>query len=124
MTIETKFKPRDHVWTVETSYDKYISTNTKCSFCNGTGRYKDSRCFARDGYRYKCIDGIIHKFELFHFCQERIVEDVLVTVNKWSTKTEYNFDNESYDESDIYATKEEAQVECDRRNVECNSPQQ
>lgn len=125
MTIETKYSPRDHVWTIHKDYNKYIPTGVKCSFCNGTGYAGDTRCFARDGYKSKCINGVINEIKIHHTYKERIIEEVNVSNDGYIIEIEYTLEKDNiYDESELYATEEEAKAECDRRNAECNSPQQ
>lgn len=133
MTIETKYSPRDHVWTIHKNY-KCIPTGVKCSFCNGTGYAGDTRCFARDGYKSKCTNGVINEIKIHHTYKERIIEAVNVFNDSYNIEIEYTLEKNSIydesefyavsDESELYATEEEAKAECDRRNAECNSPQQ
>lgn len=124
MTIETKFKPNDVVWYIDKSRYKAQSTDIPCSFCNGTGISEGKACTARTGF-FECRNGIIFKMTETYFYYKNIVEVVEMSADRWDIDISYRCDDDKYyDESELYATEEEAQAECDRRNAECNSPQQ
>lgn len=128
MTIETKFKPGDNIWIIHETYSEYASTGIKCSFCNGTGYVGKFRCLAArrvGGHTSKCVDGVIRKFRFQYSVKECAIEEIDIIVDVNGTNIEYTSESGNiYDESELYATEEEAKAECDRRNTECNSLQQ
>ena len=120
MTIETKFNIGDKAWSI---VGERIPRKTSymCPVCNGTGKMKifgNKKCDASifNG-AYRCKDGYLVAREYEYIAQKGVVSEIFIDVSKNSEQdVEYEIGNSIWDQKELYATEEEAQAECDRRN--------
>lgn len=120
MTIETKFNIGDKAWSIE---GERVSRKTPyiCPVCNGSGKMKifgNKKCDATifDG-AYRCENGYLSARKYEFIIQCGVISDIFIEVSKNSEHTiECTIGNSIWDQRELYATEEEAQAECDRRN--------
>lgn len=127
MTINTKFDIGDKIWYLDKAGEKIVVC--KCPVCNGTGSnllVKNIKCnlrFDDDLCKYKCVDGFIYRLStkfvpynatVYRITASKFEEDGNVTIEYGISDDWIYFEN--LKESDLFATKEEAQAECDKRN--------
>lgn len=120
MIIETKFNIGDKVWSIE---EERVSRKTPyiCPVCNGSGKMKifgDKKCDATifDG-AYRCENGYLSARKYEFTIQCGVISDIFIDVSKNSEHTvEYTIGFSIWHQGELYATEEEAQAECDRRN--------
>ena len=110
MEIRTKFNVGDKVWTIRQS-----EVAEKCPICNGKEKIKIKnkkyRCPECDG------DGYIRKLypEWVVFDRKREIKEIIIDIDR---ELIYSVEYNKYDAKDCFATKEQAQKECDRRNAQ------
>ena len=120
MTIETKFDIGDKAWSIE---GERVSRKTPyiCPVCNGSGKMKifgDKKCDATifDG-AYRCENGYLSARKYEFTIQRGVISDIFIEISKNSEHTvECTIGGSIWDQRELYATEEEAQAECDRRN--------
>lgn len=135
IAIETKFSVGDKVW-YRDNYSSVYEPLCKCPICNGTGQnllLPNEECTAsfkcKDGTLYYCRLGVMsrHHYKAAPECGSVESVDFSYYVDKESgevmRKTKYFVIRHHHrlcsiakDEDEMYATKEECQIECDRYN--------
>lgn len=126
MQINTRFNVGDMFYEITSSKEKVI---TKCETCDGTGKIKVKKkefdcpdCWCSSGYDESYVD------KGWHVCKDnedtmgfysRPIGEVRIEAKKRETKILYMRKNTGnlINENDCYATIEEAQLECDKRNT-------
>lgn len=125
MTIETRFKPGDRIYTI-CSRAKEVSLNAPCPTCNGTGRIslfgQTMPCGSHFGINVRCRLGTLVTLKEM-WCVNPVpffVEQISIEVNEAEEHIiyeEYDYEGcNTIEEAHAFATEEEAQAECDRRN--------
>lgn len=125
MTIETRFKPGDRIYTIY-SRAKEVSLNAPCPTCNGTGRIslfgQTMPCNSSFGTGIRCRLGSLVSCKKA-WCVDLatfFVEKISIEVDEAETHIIYEeYDCEgcnTIEEAHAFVTEEEAQAECDRRN--------
>lgn len=117
MKIETKFNFDDNVFAIEQS-DCYV---VPCKACEGVGHItlknnKDYECPECYGNGRQWEEGDC----LWRVSGEALITDIEISTHYYceASITYETAEGCSYAEEDCFATTEEAQAECDRRNNE------
>lgn len=136
MTIETKFSVGDKVLWYRNNYSPVYEPLCKCPVCNGTGQnllLPNEECNAafkcKDGTQYYCRHGVISRgyYKAVPECGAVESVECLYYIDKNSgevmRKIVYSvarhnrcFASTYKNEDEVYATKDECQIECDRYN--------
>ena len=122
-TINLKFGIGDKAYIAHSTFG-LNNLHVICPVCNGTGRFTSPvtgathDCPGVNGY--VCKDGIIHaKWNNYYCVDEGVVRGIYIGSNYVHYDLEEPiFDFDTYTEDDMYATRHEAQLACDRINSE------
>ena len=122
-TINLKFGIGDKVYITHSTVG-LNNLHVICPVCNGTGRFTSPvtggthDCPGVNGY--VCKDGIIHvKWNNYYCVDEGVVRSIYIASNYVHYDLDAPiFDFDTYTEDDMYATRHEAQLACDRINSE------
>lgn len=121
MIIKTKFDIGDQVWTL---LDQFVPEPLfECPVCHGSGvnPHTSGICDVEfDNHRYKCRNGFIHHIHRMFFPVPFVISRINIYADDCN-RVFYHTNNveaffEELTEDTIFATFEEAQAECDRRN--------
>lgn len=120
-TINLKFNIGDKAYIIRTTTG-LNNLHVTCPVCNGTGKFTSPvtgathDCPGVNGYI--CKDGIVHvEWNNYYYVDEGIVSSIYIgndSIHYSLSMPEFDFD--TYTENDMYTTRQEAQLECDRRN--------
>ena len=128
MKIETKFSPGDTVYAIEAAFSKTIKK--KCPACKGTGKLKGvnnkyygcSNCAGRGSINtlqsiWKMMD---ISLEVYGVATYTARTDKKLIIEEQYSVGSANYDSEhcdyTFNAEHLFATAEEAQVECKRLN--------
>lgn len=125
MQIETKFKSDDIVYIIK-PYVAYNSSNIVCPACHGSGKIAihDAKFDCRTRFNggknsYECHDGkLVHCSRKWRMCNHWYrIAYASIEVEDDDVYISYLMDDDGeYDESQCFASKEEAQAACDLKN--------
>ena len=117
MKIETKFDLGQMVYCCD--FKTHEFKKITCETCNGTGRIeikkKNFSCVDCKGFKYKTTS---EKIENIWIPFPRDGASKVWGINIKEKFISYNIDMNDVRESEIFASLEECQAECDRRNKE------
>jgi len=131
MRIETKYNYRDIVYPISTRFET-LKVSTNCPACKDKGKVElngnEYTCPKCRGYTYHEVEGDIEYYVTFS--QGKIGK---IDINLYDPKYEGKYGNISeirymldstgigsgtvWEEDNLFKSRDEAQIECDRRNV-------